>query len=263
MTAPLLLALDFDGVICNGLVEYFQVSHETHRLLWPQHELQATETLAEQFYRLRPVIETGWEMPVLLEALRQGSKESDLAADWATYRNEIVHAGKVDPRAAAKSLDGVRDRWITEDLSGWLALQTFYPGVVEHLQQLVATGLNLYIISTKEGRFIQQLLKQAAFEFPAERIFGKEVKKPKYQTLRDLQAKWSLATEDIWFVEDRLKTLQAVQAEADLAQMPLFLVDWGYNTASEREEARQTAGIRVLSQTQFGQGFAHWLESAE
>jgi hypothetical protein len=59
-------------------------------------------------------------------------------------------------------------------------------------------------------------------------------------------------------VEDRLKTLQLVEQQADLESVRLFLADWGYNTATERENAERNPRIQLLSLSQFGQDFSAW-----
>ncbi|MCZ8160393.1 MAG: HAD family hydrolase, partial [Microcystis sp. LE19-196.1B] len=33
--SPRILALDFDGVLCDGMIEYFQISKRTYETLWP------------------------------------------------------------------------------------------------------------------------------------------------------------------------------------------------------------------------------------
>ena len=35
MTIPHILALDFDGVLCDGMREYFEASRRTYRRVWP------------------------------------------------------------------------------------------------------------------------------------------------------------------------------------------------------------------------------------
>ena len=57
--APNILALDFDGVLCNGLEEYFLTAWRTYCQVWEPASQEPTEDLALVFYRLRPVIETG------------------------------------------------------------------------------------------------------------------------------------------------------------------------------------------------------------
>ncbi len=63
----------------------------------------------------------------------------------------------------------------------------------------------------------------------------------------------------LWFVEDRLKTLQLVQQQADLEDVKLFLADWGYNTQTEREAAQKDPRIQLLSLSQFAKDLSAWL----
>jgi phosphoglycolate phosphatase-like HAD superfamily hydrolase len=175
---------------------------------------------------------------------------------WPQMALPYLAAAGLTQAQSVQALDGVRDRLIQFDLQNWLNLHRFYPGILERLSELLTGDLPVYIVSTKEGRFIQALLSQSGVEFPAERILGKEVKRPKYETLRLLKAKHNAP--NIWFVEDRLPALQAVQAQSDLAEVQLFLADWGYNLAADRETARQDSRIHLLSLEQVVQKFDSW-----
>jgi hypothetical protein len=62
----------------------------------------------------------------------------------------------------------------------------------------------------------------------------------------------------LWFVEDRLKTLELVKQQSDLENVQLFLADWGYNTQPEREAGKNDDRIRLISLDQFSQDFSHW-----
>ena len=57
---------------------------------------------------------------------------------------------------------------------------------VKALLEEPAETIQVFIITTKEGRFVEQLLQQAGVAFPRAKIFGKESKRPKHQTLREL-----------------------------------------------------------------------------
>ncbi|AOY80887.1 HAD hydrolase-like protein [Moorena producens JHB] len=258
---PTILALDFDGVLCNGLLEYFQTAWRTYCQIWKPASQTPPENLAASFYRLRPVIETGWEMPVLIHALILGISEDKILQDWSAVAQSIVNSETLDRTDTAKQLDTIRDKWITTDLDGWLSLHQFYPGVIERLDQILSTNTTqLYIVSTKEGRFIKQLLQQQGINLPQERIIGKESKRPKHQTLRQLIETFPGEAVTLWFVEDRLKTLQSVQQQPDLKPVKLYLADWGYNTKAEQESAGHDPRIQLLSLEQFSQDFSNWLD---
>lgn len=247
---PSILALDFDGVLCDGLMEYFETAWRTYCQIWSLNSYAPPEQIAASFYRLRPVIETGWEMPILIRALIDGISEQEILNQWAEISQSILQENKFIASDIALKLDQIRDEWISTDLANWLSLHRFYPGVVEKMQSLLNSDLQPIIITTKEGRFVSQLLQQQGVEMPSKSIIGKESKRPKHQILKELVAETQVK---LWFVEDRLKTLQLVQQQPGLAAVKLYLADWGYNIASERESARQTPGIELISLSVFTQ----------
>jgi len=269
MPNPTILALDFDGVICDGLIEYFQTTWRAYVQIWHPTNKTVPDHLASPFYRLRPVIETGWEMPVLLHALIQGVPEAEILAQWSALVQRYQAEYQLDAKQVAQQVDGVRDAWIAEDLEYWLAQHRFYPGVIDRLKGIIEAsqtqsspvGTYPVIVTTKEGRFARQLLQQQGVELADSQIIGKEIRQPKYKTLRQLIQRFSDRTDGpvtLWFIEDRLKTLQLVQQQPDLASVRLFLADWGYNTAAAKETANRDAHIRLLSLDQFAQDFSAW-----
>ena len=260
---PNILALDFDGVICDGLIEYFASTKRAYQQIWPEDKID--DRLASSFYRLRPVIETGWEMPILLRGLVLGIAEAEILDNWHAIALEILESEGLDKLAVVQKLDGVRDSWIKHDLDEWLALHRFYPGVIERLQQIIDSAVELYIVTTKEGRFVRRLLQQQGIDLPVAQIIGKESKRPKYETLSLIKDRHHQTGEDIsiFFVEDRIKALQQVAQQADLEFVSLFLADWGYNLERDRYLAQQDRRIRLLSLEQFQQDFVAWKSNSD
>jgi phosphoglycolate phosphatase-like HAD superfamily hydrolase len=256
MNEPRLLALDFDGVICNGLREYFQTAEEAYLNIW--QEPRALEQYRDSFYRIRPVVETGWEMPLLLRALVLGKPEEEIFSQWTQIVKTLLEQEQISPEQIMQEIDNSRDRQIENDLEQWLALHQFYPGIIDKMQQALSQGIQVYIITTKEGRFTQKLLAEAGLKLPSEQIKGKEVKQPKAQTLLHLIESLKYQAEEIWFVEDRLEALQSVQKQDQLRQVKLFLADWGYNLSKAREAAKQDGQINLLSLSQFVSPFTQW-----
>jgi phosphoglycolate phosphatase-like HAD superfamily hydrolase len=256
-TPPDALALDFDGVLCNGLQEYFQISLKAYGQIWPHASKDYPAEWEAIFGRLRPVIETGWEMPLVLRALNQGWTESDILLNWSMIRAQLLAQENLDWRKIGFVVDTLRDRWIAEDLESWLALHRFYPGVAAQLLNWLNTKLPVFIITTKESRFVKTLLAQVGIVLAQDALYGKDYQQPKAVTLRQLK---QAGFNNLWFVEDRLATLETIQAQSDLASMPLFLADWGYNTESQRQQAAiATNGLYLISISQFGGAFENWL----
>lgn len=253
---PQTLAFDFDGVLCNGLREYFLTTWRTYRRVWSTSTSEPLPGLADAFYRLRPVIETGWEMPVLLRAMLKGFSAQQVLTDWQSIRDRIVAEEDLSSKDLGQQVDRVRDYWIAEKLGQWLALHEFYPGVIGQLQALLGQSLEIVIISTKESRFIQTLLADAGVDLGRDRIYGKDCRRPKYETLRLLKAQLPAP---IWFVEDRLDALEQVKQYADLDDIGLFLGEWGYNTERDRQLAAQDPRIHRLKLDQFCQSLSTWI----
>ncbi len=259
--SPKILALDFDGVICDGLLEYFQTTKRTYEQIWSVDSPSSLDRFAERFYRLRPVVETGWEMPILLKALALEIPTEDIENHWTSISYQLIESENLNKTELMAALDGIRDRWIEEDLAEWLSLHRFYPGVIEKLRNVLNSPSQLFIITTKESRFVKQLLRQQGLEVPESSIIGKEVKKPKFETLRFLLKQVTDNPAELWFVEDLLKTLQAVQQQPDLQAIKLFLADWGYNTEKTRQSIQNDSCLQLLSLKQFSQDFSHWLQN--
>lgn len=270
---PDALALDFDGVICNGLREYFQISLKAYRQIWSDPPEDCLSEWESAFGKLRPVVETGWEMPLVLRALSQGWDEAEILLSWPTIRAQLVAQENLDWRDIGHQVDDLRDRWINADLEGWLALHSFYPGVVAQLSHWLNEALPIFIITTKESRFVKALLSQAGISLPPNALFGKDCKQPKAVTLEQLQAQ---GFRNLWFVEDRLATLTTIQSQRDLSPVTLFLADWGYNTEDERQKVMAIASallavthqdsaaasrLHLISLTQFSSAFEYWLKS--
>src|SRR5438132_8374641 len=105
MHIPDILALDFDGVLCDGMREYFEASRRTYLRVWPDEAAPGGERFAS-FRALRPVILNGWEMPVLLRAIVRGCSQSAILRNWEGERDEVV--GSERPRG--EGLVGVLTR---------------------------------------------------------------------------------------------------------------------------------------------------------
>lgn len=261
MPIPDILALDFDGVLCDGMQEYFETSRRTYAQVWPDAPTPGEE-LFPAFQTLRPVIMTGWEMPVLLRALTQGHTQEAMLADWEAVRDTLVQPqspeGKTLGRTLSQGLDDVRRDWIASSVTDWLTRNVPYCSMAE-MQRLVAEPEAVVLVTTKEGEFARQILDDWGLHLAD--IQGKEAGTHKCDNLRALIAQHTAShgrRPRLWFVEDRLETLQHVASHDDLNDVGLFLADWGYNTAATRATVAGQARIRLLSLAQFRGGVSAW-----
>jgi hypothetical protein len=258
---PEVLALDFDGVCCDGLHEYFETSRRAHGRVWPAEPMPGAERF-ETFAALRPVILSGWEMPVLLRAIAHGVPSARILVEWERVRDELVVDGPLTgPALVARlgqTLDAVRREWIARDETAWLDLHAPY-GTLDELRRLVTEPARAVLVTTKEGEFARLILARWDVRFAD--IQGKETGVHKCDNLRGLIAAWVAAhgrRPRLAFVEDRLETLEHVTTHADLDDVGLYLAAWGYNTEAARATAAADPRIRLLTLAQFRAGGATW-----
>jgi hypothetical protein len=261
MIIPDILALDFDGVLCDGMREYFEISRRTYTHVWPEEKVP-DETLFPVFRRLRPVIMTGWEMPLLLRAVMHGRPESAILRNWDVVRDELTHTGPLPGHALESALrhnlDEVRREWIAAAPGDWLARNVPYCEL-DDVRRLVAEPECTVLVTTKEGEFARQILNHWGVHLAD--IQGKETGSHKCDNLRALITQYRVAQGRrpmLWFVEDRLETLRHVTTHADLDDVSLFLAAWGYNTPEMRASLKNDSRIRLLELEQFRRSLASW-----
>lgn len=263
---PDILALDFDGVCCDGMREYFETSRRTHAEVWPAEPMPAFDHHAA-FAALRPVIHSGWEMPVLLRAIARRRTRAEILGGWERVREQIVAEGPGTGPALIElighTFDRVRREWIARDAAGWLDLHVPY-GSLDDLRRLVAEPARAVLVTTKEGEFARLILDR--WDVRLADVQGKETGVQKCLNLRGLIDAWVAAhgrRPCLAFVEDRLETLQHVTTHPDLDDVALFLAAWGYNTEAARATAAADPRIRLLTLEQFRRGTAAWPPQGE
>jgi phosphoglycolate phosphatase-like HAD superfamily hydrolase len=229
------LALDFDGVLCDSARETGITGWKAAGKLWQDMvEDLPPERLLDAYCRARPVIETGYEAILMMRLLKDGEDPDELLENFPERLPETIERSGVDAQKLKGLYGAIRDRWIKEDPQGWLSLSPLYPGTVETLHA-IPKGVECYIVTTKEARFVEQLLAYHSMHFDAARIYGLDRRMKKEAVLRELMVRHTGCPID--FVEDRLGTLKRLSLQKDLAPVRLHIACWGYNTETECREA--------------------------
>jgi len=263
MSAPRVLALDFDGVVCDGRPEYFETAWRAYVATWPRPLTSGRpDAVAERFAALRPLIESGWEMPLMVHALLAGVDARALGDrhGWLEAAPGLMTTAGVTTETLGRALNRVRDEWFARDSADWLAHHRFYPGVPARLIALLEGATQVVIVTTKTERFARALLTGADPRLSAVSVIGREPGQPvpKPAILKRLADSYGLGADaaGLWFVEDMLETLEATAARADVAGVRLFLADWGYNTPADR--TRVGGRVALLSLDRFTAPLETW-----
>jgi hypothetical protein len=126
-----------------------------------------------------------------------------------------------------------------------------YPGVAEAVPAAQKrSDAAVKIVTTKQGRFALAILERMGkISIADDDMYSTTVSGiPKTDVLRTLGVDGNPRK---IFVEDKLSTLEKVCKADDLDEWELFLVDWGYNTESERARAAANDRITVIDISTF------------
>lgn len=253
MSLQSLLVFDFDGVILDGMDEYWSSSRTACQSLLQGVSLP--EATPPCFRQLRPWVHHGWEM-VLIAALIQesGGPLQHLGVEaFVMDYDQQLRAGLArfgwQPSLLQDSLERVRRQAVSVDRAGWVALHRPFEGVPQRLSRLEEEGVAWSVLTTKGRDFTAELLD--AFQLRPTRLDGRE-SGPKPEVLLRLRREWELRG----FVEDRRATLEVVLKTPGLEGLPCLLADWGYLRPSDREGL--PPGLDLLSTSKFAAPLAIW-----
>ena len=161
--SPILLALDFDGVVCDGRPEYFETAWQAYVAAWPPPALTPgrPDAVAARFAALRPLIESGWEMPLLVHALLAGRRAK---TRWRTGTVADGRAGADGRRrghrprrSAARSIASATSG--SREIGRLAVPPSVLSGRRPTMVSLCSSGpTRVVIVTTKAERFVRALL---------------------------------------------------------------------------------------------------------
>jgi phosphoglycolate phosphatase-like HAD superfamily hydrolase len=244
MNNSIIYALDFDGVICDSAVETAITGWKAAGCIWEDMPKAVPQVMIDRFRLIRPNIETGYEAILAMRLLFLGEAIESLDRGYGDKIQALLKEAQVTVDELKNLFGETRDIWITDDLAGWVMMNPLFDGVAIKLQKL-GQLCPWYVITTKQERFVKQILKANAIELADERIFGLDRNMSKVEVLKGLLK--DHPNEMIYFVEDRLPTLLNVLKTDELASVKLIFALWGYNTAEDKTlAAEQTFTLQQL-----------------
>ncbi len=238
-----MLALDFDGVICDSAAEVLHIALETWSALNSDETLAAKVTgfpeTRSAFERLVPLGNRAEDFGVALHIL---SMDLDIRTqdDYDRVREGL---GARWLGQFHQQFYRTRHRLRTDDLGRWLRFHRTYPAFIEVLERCQQRA-NLAIATAKDGESVRQLLRHFGIDhlFSDDLILDKETGIAKTAHLKILATRIRCETAQITFVDDKLNHLEAT---AGLGVRGV-LAGWGHNTQREHKLA-QEAGFAVAT----------------
>lgn len=247
-----MLVSDFDGVIIDGMEEYWWSARRCAMRLDPRLA-DLPETVPLSFRTLRPHVLGGWEMPILAASIGGfgPTPQAFAAAYGSSLQLALLQLGWERSRLET-GLDEVREEAVRQERQTWLALHRPYPWMLSFLQRLQEEGTPWRVLTTKSASFTAELL--ASHGLRPEEVHGRE-DGPKPTVLARMLSTLSPRA-SVAFLEDRLASLLEVQQHQDLAPVRGFLASWGYLFPDDTERA--PASITVLRPEDLQTPLANW-----
>ena len=247
MTNQKIFLFDFDGVIVDGMDEYWHSS-----LLACEKFLNSPNIVVDQklykkvpniFKEIRPWVKYGWEMILIVhEIIKKENSLNHFNKD--NYINKyhqncqrILKDNCWLAKDLQKILDKSREYQIEKDFEKWVNLHNPFFEVVGFMEELKKREIKAGIITTKGELFAEKILKQLNI-FP-EFIFGYES-----GTKIEIAEKVTQTYEILGFIEDRKKTLIDIKQNYKTSHIPCLLADWGYLKETDRYNLNN--GIKLL-----------------
>ena len=169
---PLLLYLDFDGVVCDSERECFVSSWLTWRQLGGATGGEHVSLCARRRFRqMRPLIRSGEDYVVIQQILAREQAEAGFQGP-ATQPAFDAYRDALGSRCIGRykvAMAHTRGTFLARDKAHWLALNRLYP----HMRRLLAAGdlTNVRVLSTKAAPLVCEILRAHRIAIPAGAVF--------------------------------------------------------------------------------------------
>ena len=235
MSTQKIFLFDFDGVIVDGMPEYWHSSllacekylNSSHVSFDQKHYKKVPNTFKE----IRPWVKYGWEMVLIAHEIIKTenpiTNKNDFISNYNQNCQRILRDNSWISEDLQKILDKSRQYQIENDFKKWVNLHNPFFEVINFMEVLRKREIKTSIITTKGKIFAEKILNQLNI-FP-EFVFGYE-SGTKIKIAENLNQSFEI----LGFIEDRKRTLNDIKQNYETSHIPCFLADWGYLKDSDR-----------------------------
>ena len=237
MSIQKIFLFDFDGVIVDGMHEYWHSSllacEKYLNSPYISFDQKLYKRVPNTFKEIRPWVKYGWEMVLIVHEIIKKENpikhhnKDDFIKNYHQNCQRILKDNSWIAEDLQKILDKSREFEIEKDFESWVNLHNPFFEVLNFMKELSRKEIKTGIITTKGKIFAEKILKELNI-FP-EFIFGYES-----GTKTTIAEKLTQTYEILGFIEDRKKTLIDIKENLKTSHIPCFLADWGYLKKSDR-----------------------------
>jgi phosphoglycolate phosphatase-like HAD superfamily hydrolase len=224
-----ILALDFDGVLCDSLDECLITSVNAYRRQnnlpgWITSLDQIDPRWIELFRRIRPLVRPAGEFWIIAHWLHTQSSMLDQNA-FGRLRDE--NSGTI--RNFKTMFFAVRTELRDQDPDRWNKLHRPFPQATRYLDELVKS-FDLCLVTNKDLASIKILNRSLGLNISETEMYTGDRGVPKPDTIRGIADKRKISTKQITFVDDQIDHLIDVAATGAVC----CWASWGYERNPRR-----------------------------
>lgn len=210
---------------------------------------------------IRPAIEVGWQIPVLLSILMEQKHASsrdcpamtvpEIMQNYESLVQTWLEQHNLTNLDMINTFGRVRDDWIENDFASWLDINVFYDGISNGISKCRG---EVVLVTTKQQRFATALVRHAgisASTMPDDSIYGLGMYKSKADVIVEKMVERKADPENTHFFEDRWPTIAKCLKDKRLEKVKFYLCSWGYCTPDEVDLACKEPRVQVLSLDDF------------
>jgi phosphoglycolate phosphatase-like HAD superfamily hydrolase len=245
-----LLALDFDGVIADSILECLVSAHNAFSKYQGEydpreHHGAIPKSQVESFRKLRPQIRRGEDYVFILQSM---AEDEHLAtqSDFDGFINRNSHRREDYRDVFYQERSILRKNNLVE----WLALNPIYPGLSNFLRGVFEKRACM-IVTTKDLTSVRAILQNEGIEPDPADMFQATLDYRKPAIINDFIRKRKLNPRDISFIDDHVATVLEV---AENTEVHTYCASWGYNTRDQLNTLH-TAGHQSLKLDEFMERF--------
>jgi len=244
-----ILALDFDGVIVDSVLDSLFVGHNSYLRLYRGEakgsfggkiftfknweEIKKHYPKEIKYYRtLRPYIRGAIDYGII-QKLMEEKKFIKTQEEFDNYRETV----EFDFEAYDKEFYKERERLQNIDYSAWFNLEPAYPKITEGMKKLLEEGTKIVIATSNRRKAIAKCFSPDYFGFAIEpkNILDKRYGEDKSEQMKQIVKLYNIKFKDIYFVDDQVSHLIQTRPLG----VKVFLAGWSYATEAQKKEARK------------------------
>ena len=242
-----LLAIDYDGVIVDSVLDSLFISHNAYLELvgssnkkvfggerftfqnWTKIQKKYDQEI--QYYRsLRPFIRGATDYG-LIQKLLEEKRYLRNQQEFDYYRNTV----QFEFQKFHQLFYQERKRLQEKSFEGWLKLEPAYQEVVRGINHFIQEGVKVVVATSNRREYIASAFHPSYYNIPIkeEDILDVSMGEDKSNQMKYINKYYGVQCDEIYFVDDQLTHLEQTRGLG----IHVFLAGWSYATLQQKEKA--------------------------